>query len=220
MTDSKYLQGKKTTNYVCYPGGGSYVRWDATKEVTFVWTDRLMPAEDGNEIDEIEHRTDLIEAQVSMPIRATKFRLPSPFCHITATKHFTELPSFLSRHVTGLGHSGRRDSPQSAKAEPAAREIRSHPARQGDAGTHPRASRAHQSLFERGDCGKDEDSRRRYFRNDGKSACQKAWHLACQVTRIGSTRMVIESQQSVTLESCTRMYINNMNGSLLQRTSA
>lgn len=49
------------TNYVCYPGGGSYVRWDATKEITCNWTERLVACEEGNSIDEIERRTDWIE---------------------------------------------------------------------------------------------------------------------------------------------------------------
>jgi len=44
--------------------GGSYVRWDATKEISYHLTERLEPMEDGNSIDEIERRTDLIEAQV------------------------------------------------------------------------------------------------------------------------------------------------------------
>jgi hypothetical protein len=64
QTDITYAPGKKTTNYVCYPGGGSYVRWDATKEISYHLTERLEPMEDGNSIDEIERRTDLIEAQV------------------------------------------------------------------------------------------------------------------------------------------------------------
>ena len=63
QTDVTYAPGKKTTNYVCYPGGGSYVRWDLTKEITLNWTDRLVPTEDGNEIDDIERRTDYIERQ-------------------------------------------------------------------------------------------------------------------------------------------------------------
>ena len=55
------------------------MRWDATKEVTFVWTDRLMPAEDGNEINDIERRTDLIEAQVIKHAHSCEsFRLHSP----------------------------------------------------------------------------------------------------------------------------------------------
>ena len=37
------------------------MRWDATKEISFIWTQRLVVCEEGNSIDEIERRTDWIE---------------------------------------------------------------------------------------------------------------------------------------------------------------
>jgi len=56
-----YQPGMRTTNYIVYPGGGSWVRWDFTKEIDYVWTERLEPCRDGNTPDDIDTRTDMIE---------------------------------------------------------------------------------------------------------------------------------------------------------------
>ena len=61
QTDITYQPGQKITNYVSFPGGGAFVRWELTGEVTYNWTERLQLAEDGNEIDDVEFRTNLIE---------------------------------------------------------------------------------------------------------------------------------------------------------------
>ena len=49
------------TNYVCYPGGAAWVRWERSKEVTMHWVDRLTPTAAHNSVGLIERRTDLIE---------------------------------------------------------------------------------------------------------------------------------------------------------------
>ena len=61
QTNVTYAPGTKITNYVCYPGGGSYVRWDLSGEITLNWTDRLVLLEDGNSIEDVERRTNYIE---------------------------------------------------------------------------------------------------------------------------------------------------------------
>lgn len=118
------------------------MRWDATKEVTFVWTDRLMPVEEGNEIDDIERRTDLIEAQVILDVLLPKHKIPSRICLLAppcldsvAVLRYDIRPEpltnllllFMMRLLTELGRSGRGDSCQQAKAEPAPREVRAYP---------------------------------------------------------------------------------------------
>ncbi len=61
QTDITYAPGAKITNYICYPGGGCWVRWFETKEFTYNWIERLEPTKDFNTVDDIERRTDLIE---------------------------------------------------------------------------------------------------------------------------------------------------------------
>lgn len=63
QTDVTYAPGAKITNYICFPGGGCWVRWFETKEVTYYWSERLEPTKDFNTVDDIERRTDLIEKE-------------------------------------------------------------------------------------------------------------------------------------------------------------
>lgn len=43
-----YQPGVRISNYVCYPGGGVWVRWDHTKENDYIWSNRVEPCRDGN----------------------------------------------------------------------------------------------------------------------------------------------------------------------------
>eukprot|EP00961_Rhodomonas_salina_P005113 69369-Rhodomonas_salina.4 len=75
QTDVTYAPGAKITNYICFPGGGCWVRWFETKEVTYYWSERLEPTKDFNTVDDIERRTDLIEYAHLLPA------FFSPFFH-------------------------------------------------------------------------------------------------------------------------------------------
>ena len=46
-----YQPGVRISNYVCYPGGGAWVRWDVTKENDYVWSNRIEPCKEGNSPD-------------------------------------------------------------------------------------------------------------------------------------------------------------------------
>eukprot|EP00960_Hanusia_phi_P020134 595027-Hanusia_phi.AAC.1 len=73
QTGLKYLPGQKITNYICYPGGGSWIRWDATKEVTYEWTDRIIPTphKEGNTLEDINVRMEMIlyELKYHLPVQ-------------------------------------------------------------------------------------------------------------------------------------------------------
>lgn len=80
-----YQPGVRISNYVCYPGGGAWVRWDHTKEVDYVWSNRLEPAQEGNSVDEIESRTDHIEkhnwVQLDEAVLGLTAQVPVPLVH-------------------------------------------------------------------------------------------------------------------------------------------